>query len=241
MGQRQPDEVLLVDLDLQFGGVAVHLDLKPRQTLADLVRDDVAIGDAELVRGYATRHESGLHVLAGVASPEQGELVTQLALGRILRNITATYDLVIADVGSHLDERSLQVLEWADAVILPFQPAIPALKAVHSLLDYLNTTSSIASKSIYVLNNAFARQALRMRDIELALGTKVAVELPYDPLAYLNAANEGIPVVIGAPRSAAAMRLAALADAVFGGAASEPQAVPPQTKGLGGLLRRRGA
>jgi Flp pilus assembly CpaE family ATPase len=146
---------------------------------------------------------------------------------------------VIVDAGSHLDEKTLQVLEWADAVILPFHPEIPALKAVHSLLDYLNTTSSsIGSKSIYVLNNAYSRQALRMRDIELALGTKVAVELPYDPLAYLNAANEGIPVVVGAARSAAAMRLVSLADSVFGGPASQAAAAPAPNRRLGGLLRR---
>jgi pilus assembly protein CpaE len=241
MGQRRPDEVLLVDLDLQFGAVGVHLDLSPRQTLVDLIRDDIALGDGELVRGYATRHDSGLHVLPAAPSPEQGELVTEPLLGRLLRTVASAYAFVIADLGSHLDERTFEVLEWADAVILAFQPEIPALKAVHSLLDYLNTTSTVASKSIYVLNNAFARQALRMRDIELALGTKVAAELPYDPLAYLNAANEGIPVVVGAPRSAAATQLVSLADSVFGGPVQAAQPAPANQRRLGGLLRRRGA
>jgi pilus assembly protein CpaE len=241
MGQRRPDEVLLIDLDLQFGAVGVHLDLSPRQTLVDLIRDETALGDSELVRGYSTRHDSGLRVLPAAASPEQGELVTEPLLGRLLRTVGSAYSYVIADAGSYLDERALEVLEWADAVMLPFGPEIPALKAVHSLMDYLTTTSNVASKSIYVLNNAFARQALRMRDIELALGTKVAVELPYDPMAYLNAANEGIPVVIGAPRSAAALRLIALADSVFGGPVVDTEAAPAPQRRLGGLLRRRGA
>jgi pilus assembly protein CpaE len=238
---RRPDEVLLVDLDLQFGAVGVHLDLSPRQTLVDLIRDDLALNDGELVRGYATRHDSGLHVLPAGSSPEQSELVTEPLLGRLLRSAASHYNFIIADAGSHLDERTMEVLEWADSVILPFQPEIPALKAVHSLLEYLNTTSNIASKSIYVLNNVFARQALRMRDIELAIGTKVAVELLYDPLAYLNAANEGVPVVVGAPRSAAAMRLISLADSVFGGQVTEAPAAPVPQGRLGGLLRRRGA
>jgi pilus assembly protein CpaE len=238
MATRRPDDVLLIDLDLQFGAVAVHLDLSPRQTLIDLVRDDVALAEGELVRGYATRHESGLHVLPGSPSPEQGELVTEPLLGRLLRTAASAYGIVVVDAGSYLDERTLGALEWADAVILPFQPEIPALKAVHSLLDYLTTTGNIPSKSIYVLNTAFAKQALRMRDIELALGTTVAVELPYDPLAYLNAANEGVPVVIGAPRTAAALRLIGLADSVFGSDAGESQPAPAASGRFGGLLRR---
>ena len=43
----------------------------------------------------------------------------------------------------------------------------------------------------------FARDILKMSQIESALGTRVAVELPYDPYIYLKAVNEGVPVVLG--------------------------------------------
>lgn len=237
---RRPEQVLLIDLDLQFGGVSIHLDLSPRQTVIDVSRDEQALDDADLLRGYATRHDSGLHVLAGPATPEQTELVNHEHLARLLHTSAQAYESVVVDAGSILDERSLTILDWADRVVVPFQPEIPALKAVHSLLDYLNSVGDVASKSTFVLNNAFARQGLRMRDIEVALGTKVAIELPYDSLAYLNAANEGIPVVIGAPRSAAAVRLGSLAEAVFGDEPSPVEPAPAPKGGLGGLFRRSG-
>ena len=74
--QRRPDRVVLVDLDLQFGGVATHLNLEPKQTLTDVVRDDAALREPELLRTYAMRHDSGLHVLAAPAAPEAAELIT---------------------------------------------------------------------------------------------------------------------------------------------------------------------
>jgi len=40
---RRPDRVVLVDLALQFGGVATLLNLDPKQTLADVVRDESAL------------------------------------------------------------------------------------------------------------------------------------------------------------------------------------------------------
>ena len=52
---KKPDRVVIVDLDLQFGQVATHLNLEPKQTLADIVRDDAALREPELLRTYATK------------------------------------------------------------------------------------------------------------------------------------------------------------------------------------------
>ena len=78
-------------------------------------------------------------------------------------------------------------------MILPVYPEIAALKAMHALLDYLSEVGSIGAKATFVLNNMFARDILKLRDVESALGSKVAVELPYDPFLYLKAVNEGDP------------------------------------------------
>jgi Flp pilus assembly CpaE family ATPase len=67
-----------------------------------------------------------------------------------------------------------------------------------------------------VLNNMFAREILKLGDIENALGTKIAIDLPYDPFVYLKAVNEGVPVVIGASRSPAAEKLTKLSSSAFG-------------------------
>ena len=236
---KRPDRVLLIDFDLQFGGVATHLNLRPRQTIADLVRDESAMREPELLRGYATRHDSGLHVLAAPATPEASETVTPPHVGRILATALDGYDRVVVDAGSALDERVLTILEAADTVILPVYAEIAALKAMHALLEYLTETGSVALKSMFVLNNPFAREILRLRDVESSLGNKIAIELPYDPFIYLKAVNEGVPVVVGAARSAAAERLARLTANAFGddGAAAQVPAAA-QPKKSGGLFRR---
>jgi pilus assembly protein CpaE len=235
---KRPDRVVLIDLALQFGGVATHLNLRPRQTIADLVRDDAAMREAELLRGYAARHNSGLHVLAAPAAPEAAESISDAHVGRILTTALEAYDFVIIDSGSALDERVLTVLEAADTVILPVYAEIAALKAMHVLLEYLAETGSVALKSMLVLNNLFAREILKLRDVEGALGSKVAFELPYDPFLYLKAVNEGIPIVIGAARSAPAERLARLSASAFGdGLETAPATAEPRKSG--GLFRLR--
>ncbi len=237
----RPGRVLIVDLDLQFGQVATHLNVIPRQTVADLARDEQSQREPELLRTYATRHEaSGLDVLAAPGSPELADLVSASHVERILETALLAYEAVVVDAGSALDERSLAALEGAEVVLLPVYPEISALKAVHSFLDFVNEAGSIASKTTFVLNSMFAKELLKMRDVESGLGAKVSLTLPYDPFLYLKAVNEGDPVVIGAARTPVAAAMLKLSNAAFGSTPTQPGAPVEEKKsrGLGGLLKR---
>ncbi len=242
LAARQPDRVLVLDFDLQFGQVATHLNLTPAQTIVDLARDETAQREPELLRTYATRDDRGLWALAAAGSPELSELVTPDTIGRVIGSATEAFDEVVVDAGSTLDERTLTVLERVDGVILPICPEIAALKALHSLLDYLNETGSVGVKAIFVLNQIFARELLKLSQVESSLGVKMEAELPYEPFVFLKAVNEGIPVVRGAPRTVPAERLVKLATKVFGEAlaAETPVATVNGRRGglLSGLIRR---
>ncbi len=234
----RPDRVVLVDFALQFGGVAVLLNLDPKQTLADVVRDEASLREPELLRTYAMRHDSGLHVLAAPGAPEAAETITPAHVAQILATLLDGYDLVVVDAGSTLDERVLTIFEEAENVILPITPEIGALKSMHALLEYLGETGTIGQKSTFVLNDLFAREILKLSDVEAFLGAKVAIELPYDPFLYLKAVNEGVPIVTGAPKSVVAERLVKLSTIAFGVRGVQ---VPTSKDGKksGGLFRRK--
>ena len=237
--RRRPDKVVLVDLALQFGGVATLLNLDPKQTLADVIRDESALREPELLRTYAMRHDSGLHVLAAPAAPEAAAGDHAGARGadpvdpaRWLRHGRRRCRLDARRAGPRRSSR-------------PPRPSScrsprrsPRSSRCTRLLEYLGEAGSISLKSTFVLNNLFARDILKLRDVETFLGSKMAVELPYDAFLYLKAVNEGVPIVTGAPRSVAgraAVRLSAIA---FG---EEGYQLPTeaQEKKSGGLFRRR--
>lgn len=236
--QRKSDRVVIVDMNLQFGGVAAHLDLDPKQTLADVVRDEAALREPELLRTYAMRHDSGLHVLAAPATPEGADLISPSHVAHLLGTLLEGYESIVVDAGSKLDERILTVFEAAETIILPVYPEISALKAVHALLDYLNEAGTFGAKATFVLNNVFAREILKPRDIESALGTRIGIDLPYDPFLYLKAVNEGVPIVLGAPHSPAAAQLIKLSATAFGQDGFEAHDAPARKGGLFGLRRR---
>ncbi len=231
--------VLLVDLDLSFGQVASHLNLQPKQTLLELSRDDAALREADLFRTYMIHHASGLHILAAPPSPSFSALVTAEQIELALERALEAYEIVVVDAGTALDNRLAPIFSLSETVVVPVLPEIPALNSVHVLLEQLADTGTLGGRTVFVLNNAFARDLLKRSDIETALGNRISADLPYDPLVYLKAVNEGNPVVRGAPRSAAAEKLRALAATVFGGSLKQAASADEVKKERRGLFRRR--
>ena len=238
LAAQAPGRVLLVDLDLQFGQVATHLNLKPLLTIAELAQDEPSLREPELLRTYAIPHDSGLAVLAAPGTPEPGRLITAEQVSLLISTARTTYDTVVIDAGSELDERSLAAIERAEATVIPIAPEIGALKAIHSLLEYLSEVGSAGATATFVLNHLFAREMLTMKQIESAIGTKVTAEIPYDAGLYLKAVNEGIPIVRGAPNSTPARALSKLA-AIATGADEDSASSHDDRRGrLVGLRRR---
>lgn len=237
LAAQRPGAVALLDLDFQFGQVATHLNMTTRQTVADLVRDDATVRDPALFAAALDRHGSGLMVLAAPATPDLASAVSDATLSTILTTAAAAFPIVVVDVGSVLDSHAELVLTRATDLVIVLTPEFPAIKAVHALSEMLAGGGGTA-EICYVLNEIFARELLRLADIEEALGTKVAFRIPYDAFAFLKSVNEGIPVVIGAPRSVAAEQLGRLAARATG----IPSGIEPsrerKPRGFGGLFGR---
>jgi pilus assembly protein CpaE len=234
-----PNRVAILDLDADFGQVATHLNVKAHLTLADLAADETATREPELLRSYTDRTESGVQVIAAPENPELGRLISPAQIDQILTTGPLAYQVVVVDVGSTLDERSLVVLDRADAVIVPIIPEIGALKALHGFLEYLADEGTVPAKSTFVLNHVFARDMLSMKQIENAIAARVDTELPYDAGLYLKAVNEGVPVVRGAPASAPAKALTRLAFVTAGIDEAEAERDARRSGGLFGGIRRR--
>ena len=159
--ERHPKATLLVDLDLSFGQVASHLNLQPKQGLLELIRDEAALREADLFRTYAVHHSSGVQVLTAPVTPGFANLFTGEHVEQILARAVEAYEVVIVDAGATLGDRMLAIFSRSDTVIVPVLPEIPALNAVHLLLDQLTETGSMGATTLFVLNNAFARDLLR--------------------------------------------------------------------------------
>ena len=224
--------VLLIDLDLQFGQVATHLNLTPRYDVAGLASDEQALADPELARSHLTMHSSGLAVLAAPTRPEADFRVTLEGVQRVIEIMRPSFDHVIVDLGSRLDPRALWLLEHSDSHLFVLFPEIAALRAMSLLMTFLAETTPLQARSHIVINHVFPKELLKTRDVENLLRTKPAAEVPYTEVEMIRSVNEGVPLVIGRPASPAAAALRRVAQTVIGIEHQAPKTGKPPRRSI---------
>ena len=208
--------VLLIDLDLQFGQVATHLNLTPRYDISDLCRDEQALTDPSLAVTFLTPHSSGVSVLAAPVNPEADFRITVDHLEQVIAALKPGFDHILVDCGSRLDPRTLWILEQADTHVFVIFPEIAALRATTLMLGFLAETATLRAMTHLVVNHIFPKELLKTRDVENLLKAKPAAEIPYTEVDMIRAVNEGVPVVFSRPSSPASQAIQALALAIVG-------------------------
>ena len=195
---------LLIDLDLSFGQVASHLNLQPKQTLLELARDEAALREPELFRTYAIHHAERAPRPGRAADARLRGADHRRArrAGRSTRALEA-YEVVVVDAG-HRPRRP--ACSRSSAARTPSSSRC-CRRSRRSTPSTCCSTSwprrePSAARRVFVLNNAFARELLkRARRGDGARARRSRADLPYDPIVYLKAVNEGNPVVRSAPKS----------------------------------------
>ncbi len=236
LASQVPGSTVILDLDAQFGQVATHLNLTPRQTIHEVAGDEATLREAGLFTAALERHSSGLQVLGGSTQLTAGGLA-EGTVRTLLSTASSAFQFVVVDAGSSIDAGTETALTQATDLIVVLTPEFPAIKAVHAFGELLTNDTQGTAEVSYVLNEIFARELLRLPDIEEALGTKVALTIPYDAFAFLKSVNEGVPVVVGAPKSPAALQLGRFA-ARLAGMSSANTTIERKSKGLAGLFGR---
>jgi pilus assembly protein CpaE len=217
--------VALMDLDPWWGQVATQMDMAPRMSVAELARDMTGSDDLETVRAYALQHPSGVSVFTSPVRPDTSTPPTPDQLERVLTALAAGYDYVVVDGGSALDERAQVLLARADRVVITVTPEIPAVRATRMLIEQLAEYEAPSERHVVVLNHIFAADVVKSEDLRRSLQLAVDDEIPYEPLLFLKAANEGIPLVISAPTSPPAQAFRRLASRLVG-PPPQPDAAP---------------
>jgi pilus assembly protein CpaE len=222
--------VVLVDLDLQFGQAATHLNLSPKLDFARLAVDDIARTDPEALAGYLTPHGSGLQLLASPTSPDSAARISVEEVEQVLGTLRTMFDFVVVDLGSRLDPRSIWVMEQAQENVLVVFPELGSLRAMSDLMAFLGDAAVLPGRTHFVVNHVSARELLKTRDVENLLRARPTAEIPFADVDMIRSVNEGTPIVISRPSSPAGLALQRLAAALVGAELRTSESRPKPAK-----------
>lgn len=182
----------LIDLDVQFGDIALMMNVSSRKTMAELLQEVDAPGK-ELLEDYVYER-NGVNVLAAPNRPEYAELVTPRGVRTILELCRQVYNYTFIDTSSFIDERLLTALEMSDLILLLISLDLPTIKNVKKGLDILRSLQ-VLSRTRLILNRSSGVAGIEARDVERVLDMKISAEVPSDGKLLISSLNQGIPFV----------------------------------------------
>lgn len=203
-------KVLIVDLDLAFGDVAISLQLVPQASMIDVVAMSGNI-DEQGLESVVTHHESGLDAVCAPSEPQDAERIPGATIGELLRLARRSYDFVIVDTPPAFTEHVLAACDVSDLLVLLATLDIPAVKNLRLALDTLDLLGHPREARVVVLNRSDSKVGLRVDDVVTALRQPIGVMIPSSSTVPATI-NRGVPIVLDQPRHPVSVAIQALAE-----------------------------
>jgi pilus assembly protein CpaE len=224
----------VIDLALEHSLAALLLDIIPTSTIVDWAREDASEASPYLLNQYFVQHRTGVGLLSAPPSPEQAETIRPDVVRRTLELAPDAFDYLVVDTASTFSEISLIALEVATTILLPVTPDMASLRSAVNTMRILKAVDIRQDKIKVLLNEIIPRAGLTREQMESGLGMPAFV-IPHAGPLFIEASNQGRPVVEAAPTIPASKALLELASTLC---VAEASAADSQKAPAGNLVGR---
>jgi pilus assembly protein CpaE len=201
LAQNEANNVAVIDADLALGDADVWMDIIPDYTIQD-VAENISRLDYSLLKRSLTRHECGAYLLPRPVQMEEKPPVTDEELRRVIGLLKSTFTHLIIDVSKNYGPLDIAAMHASDVVLLVTQLDLPCLRNVVRLVQFFDEREGLAEKLKIVVNR------LGLQDTQISLskaletiGREIFWQIPNDYATMVESRNNGVPLLIHAPKS----------------------------------------
>ncbi len=200
LARRHPNRVLLIDASIQLGVCNFMLNLNPKTSIVDVVRERDRL-DETLIRQLAAVHSSGLHLLAAPTDAVEASEIEDESIARILQLARRSYDFVVVDTFALLDGVVMSILDVTDMIFQVLAGTVPSVVGGFRFRQVLEGLGLPRERLRLVLNQNYPSFTgnLRPSDVTERLNLPLDHVFPYQK-KILEAQNAGQPYILGAGR-----------------------------------------
>jgi pilus assembly protein CpaE len=237
---RRDMNVVLVDLDLQFGDIGLALALSPTRTMYDLMKAGPPFDHEKLDR-HLMKHASGVKVLVAPTRPDHASAVSIDYLRDVYASLRTMCDIVIVDTPPGFTPEVIASIDVSTSLVMVGMLDSLSLKNTKLGMETLELMGYPGESVSLVLNRADSRVGISHEDVAAILGRTPDVLVPSDR-EIPRSINEGTPIVASRERSEAAKSFRDLAERYaktpVQGPARTSLAEPSESKTMLGRRRR---
>ena len=185
-------DVILADLDLPFGTAGLDFNVDPAQGIAEAVFGADRLDEVLLDRLLA-KCEDHLSLLAAPAALDKAYDFDEEAFDQVLEIVQGNVPTVVLDVPHLWTAWARKTLIAADEVVITAIPDLANLRNAKSIIDLLKAARPNDTAPKLILNQVGVpkRPEIKPDDFAAALQLSPIATIPFDPLLFGTAANNG--------------------------------------------------
>lgn len=145
-------KVLIVDLDLTNGAIAISLNREANKTIFNFVEDYINNKYNDLDK-YITKYDENISFVASPKDPRYASRIDVKYIDILLEKSVYNYDVVLIDTPSVLNEISVYSLDKSDVVYLLTTNDCVSLKNIKNIVNLFIENN--LDKYKIILNNSF--------------------------------------------------------------------------------------
>ena len=109
-------KVLIIDLDLNSGGVAISLNVDIPKTVYNVV-DDMTNNRFKNIDDYTSKYNDMIYVLASPKDPRNASKIDSKYISLVISSAIYKYDIILVDTSHNLDPITLNALDKSDQTL----------------------------------------------------------------------------------------------------------------------------
>ncbi len=206
-------DVVLVDLDLQFGDLSIMFNINPRNSITEVAHNIEEL-DESLLEKYLVKHDSGVKILPAPNRPEYAELLTIDHIEKIIDILKKNYDYIIIDTPPFFNDINLSILDMSDQVLLIANLELPTIKNARLSMEVFDSLHH-KEKVKLIVNRSSEELGIQKIDLESTLEWFAVSNIPTDNRLVVSSVNKGTPFVVSHSTSKISHNIYNLAEIVI--------------------------
>lgn len=180
---KQNKRVLIMDMDLYGGAIALDLKLPCTKSIYNVI-DDLTNNRYKDIDDYIYTYNHLIDVIACPKDPRQASKINTNNLQLLISSALYKYDIVLVDNSNSLDRTSITTMDEADKILFVLTNDLMDLKNAKSFISILKDTSFEDYKII--LNNAIQPNKKYFSLFDMKHMLKANVDYTISKSAYIK-------------------------------------------------------
>lgn len=157
--------VLIMDLDLNSGGVAVSLNVDVEKTIYNVV-DDMSNNRFDDISSYVSKYNDKIDVLSSPKDPRNAMKIDSKYIGLVITSVMYKYDVILIDTSHNISPISLCAMDRSDNTLFMISNDPVDLKNARSMIAIFKDTKNTNFKVVFNSSKDTGKDYFSMFDVK---------------------------------------------------------------------------